>query len=391
MRSAIESFSAAGLLVVSLAAIQVSYGDSHSTEAQRLGEKVRSAPINVIFDTDMWSDIDDALALAMLHALHDRHEANLVAVTVSTDNKWSAPYVDLVDTFYGHAWIPVGAVRHGVDARAFAAKMPGVQVTNFTELLSNRRQADGSLVYPHRLLDGSKAPEAVRLLRRTLAAQPDGSVVVIQVGFSTNLARLLESPADAASALPGYQLIQKKVRLLSVMAGSFGETQFAGKAMPKGTPEFNLMMDVPSAQKVFSGWPTPIIVSGNEIGAQMLFPATSVEHDFTYVAHHPIVETYRSYSIEGTFTVGLEKHSFSVKWPHDHPTYDLTAVLYGVRPEGDYFALSAPGKITVLPDGRSRFEESGQGNQRYLILKDEQKARVLEAMVLLASQPPRGK
>jgi len=38
----------------------------------------------VIFDTDIWSDIDDALALAMLHALHDRHEINLAAVTIST-------------------------------------------------------------------------------------------------------------------------------------------------------------------------------------------------------------------------------------------------------------------------------------------------------------------
>src|SRR5580700_7824946 len=68
-------------------------------------------PPNVIFDTDMWSDIDDALALAMLHALHERHEINLLAVTVSTDIKWCASYVDLIDTFYGHSQVPVGLVR----------------------------------------------------------------------------------------------------------------------------------------------------------------------------------------------------------------------------------------------------------------------------------------
>jgi len=68
-------------------------------------------PPNVIFDTDIWSDIDDALALAMLHALHDRHEINLAAVTISTREKSSATYVDLVNTFYGHPGIPIGLVR----------------------------------------------------------------------------------------------------------------------------------------------------------------------------------------------------------------------------------------------------------------------------------------
>jgi purine nucleosidase len=36
------------------------------------------------------------------------------------------------------------------------------------------------------MTDAAQAPEAVWLLRKTLAAQPDGSVVVIQVGYSTN-------------------------------------------------------------------------------------------------------------------------------------------------------------------------------------------------------------
>ena len=31
-------------------------------------------PTGIIFDTDMGNDVDDALALAMLHAFQDRHE-----------------------------------------------------------------------------------------------------------------------------------------------------------------------------------------------------------------------------------------------------------------------------------------------------------------------------
>ncbi|PSO77991.1 MAG: nucleoside hydrolase, partial [Cyanobacteria bacterium QH_8_48_120] len=36
----------------------------------------------------MGNDIDDALALAMLHAFESRQEAKLLAVTITKDNKW---------------------------------------------------------------------------------------------------------------------------------------------------------------------------------------------------------------------------------------------------------------------------------------------------------------
>jgi len=309
---------------------------------------------NIIFDTDMGNDIDDALALAMLHAFQSRHEANLIAVTVTKDNQWAVPYIDLVDTFYGRPEIPIGMVRNGKTPEP----SPMIQVP------SERRRGDGSLVYPHRILDGSQAPEAVSLLRQTLAKQADGSVVIVQVGFSTNLARLLETKADAASADDVPTLVRKKVRLLSVMGGNFAD----------GKSEFNLAKDVPAATKLFHDWPTPIVVSGFEVGAALEFPAQRIEHDFAYVPDHPVAEAYRSY----------------MKMPYDRPTWDLTAVLYAVRPDENYFALSPPGTITVLPDGSSRFEACANGNHRYLIIKDEQRARTLEAMILLASEPPAG-
>src|SRR5450432_2225398 len=67
--------------------------------------------IQVIFDTDMGNDVDDALALAMLHALESRGECRLLGVTVTKDNPWAAVYVDLVNTFYGRGQIPVGMVK----------------------------------------------------------------------------------------------------------------------------------------------------------------------------------------------------------------------------------------------------------------------------------------
>jgi inosine-uridine nucleoside N-ribohydrolase len=309
-------------------------------------------PTGIIFDTDMGNDVDDALALAMLHAFQDRHEVKLLAVTITKDNKFAAPYVDLVNTFYGRPEIPIGMVRNGKTPES----NPMIQIP------SERRRADGTFVYPHRILDGAQAPEAVALLRQTLAKQMDGSVVIVQVGFSTNLARLLETTADSASPDDGSALVRKKVRLLSVMAGNFAN----------GQSEFNLATDVPAAVKLFHDWPTPIVVSGFEVGVALPFPAERIEHDFAYVQDHPVAEAYRSY----------------MKMPYDRPTWDLTAVLYAVRPDEKYFALSLPGTITVLPDGSSHFEPSTAGNHRYLILTDEQRARTLEALILFASQPP---
>jgi inosine-uridine nucleoside N-ribohydrolase len=64
-------------------------------------------------------------------------------------------------------------------------------------------------------------PDALKLLRRLLAAQPDGSVTLVQVGYFSNFAALLDTPADEISPLKGVELVRRKVKLLSVMAGAF--------------------------------------------------------------------------------------------------------------------------------------------------------------------------
>ncbi len=61
---------------------------------------------------------------------------------------------------------------------------------------------------------------AVTLLRRLLA-HSSGKVVIVQTGFSTNLAALLDSKADAISPLDGLALAREKVELVVAMAGDF--------------------------------------------------------------------------------------------------------------------------------------------------------------------------
>ena len=278
--------------------------------------------VPVIFDTDMGNDVDDALALAMLHALESRGECRLIGVTVTKDNPWAPVFVDLVNTFYGRGHIPVGMVKGGVTPEA--SKM--IQVP------SERRRADGTLVYPRRLGSGAEAVEAVALLRRLLAAEQDGSVVIVQVGFSTNLARLLDAPED-------IELVRRKVKLLSVMAGNF--------VQPKS--EFNVQKDTASARKLFERWPGEMVVSGFEIGEAMKFPAARIERDFAWAADHPVVDAYRNY----------------MKMPYDRQTWDLTAVLVRGASVGRIFRpLGAPGRSRRTIPGAPVSE--GRGRQTAL-------------------------
>jgi hypothetical protein len=192
-------------------------------------------------------------------------------------------------------------------------------------------------------------------------------VVIAQVGFSTNLARLLETPPDEFSPLKGRELAGKKVKLLSLMAGAFQTIERNPRYL-----EYNVVKDVSSARVLAEKWPTAVVYSGFEIGIALPYPSVSIERDFGYVRHHPLAEAYIRY----------------IPPPHNRPTWDLTSVLYAVKADRGYFDLSPPGKVTVEDDGFTRFIESSQGSHRYLVLKPEQKPRVLEALVQLSSQPP---
>jgi hypothetical protein len=315
-----------------------------------------AGPVGLIFDTDMCGDCDDVLALGMIHALQSRGACRLLAVTVSVDNDLAAPFVDAVNHFYGRGGIPIGVVGKG-----------GVVEKSKYLPLVQEKDKHGRYRYPHDLITGRDAPAATAVLRRTLASQPDGSVVIAQVGFSTNLARLLDTAPDEYSEHSGLELVRRKVRLLSLMAGAFQPIE--------GNPryrEYNIVKDVASCRKLVDRWPTPMTFSGFEIGIALPYPAVSIERDYGYVAHHPLAEAYIRY----------------IPPPHNRPTWDLTSVLYAVLGDRGYFDVSPRGRVTVEADGSTRFEETSGGAHAYLILRPEQRPRVLEALVQLASQPP---
>jgi inosine-uridine nucleoside N-ribohydrolase len=215
--------------------------------------------------------------------------------------------------------------------------------------------AEGKPVYAHGIHKLNDTAEVPALLRNAFTAQHDQNSIAVLTGPATNFAQVLD--------LPGVKdLLSRKCRYLSMTGGAF----------PDGKPEFNIKSDIPAARKLFAEWPTPIVVSGYEIGEALPFPAASIEKDFAWSPAHPVVDAYKA----------------SKPMPYDAPTWDMSAVLYGVRPQEGYFKLSDPGTITVLDDGRTKFTPSAQGKHRYLILDPAQKDRIIKVYTELASAKP---
>ena len=319
------------------------------------------APIPVIFDTDIGGDIDDAFALALLHNFETRGVCKLLGVTTTDVNPAVAGYVAAVNANYGRPEIPVGV---GI----------GRKDDSYLSGITSQKDASGALEYP--IPEGFKAREAVPLLRELLAAAEDRSVVVVQVGACSNLAALLDSPGDAASPLSGRELVDKKVRLLSVMGGAFAVDESAASYATHR--EWNIICDVPAAQKLAREWPGEIVFSGYEVGDRIRMSPVNLKRD--YSGRAKIVHDSFGY-----WTAKNTKEGFD----HRRPTWDLTSVFFVLRPEEgrDYYTLSEPGDVDFDDDGVTRFTPNPEGKRRCFLVDETQRARVAEAFVNLCSEP----
>ena len=166
-------------------------------------------PIRLIVETDMGNDIDDALAFDLIYKAMDDDRADLLAIGNHKLSPTATDYIDILNTWYGYPGIPLAQSPTPV---------LNDHAPDYTAAVCAMTSEDGSPAFAR-----SKTPEQIEnpvtLYRRTLAAQPDHSVTVLSLGFATELAKLLDSPADGISPLTGRELVARKVKVLSIMAG----------------------------------------------------------------------------------------------------------------------------------------------------------------------------
>lgn len=236
------------------------------------GQKEDDAVTNVIYDTDMCTDVDDVGALAILHKLSDEGLANILAVVYNEVHKRGVAAIDAINTWYGRGDIPIGAYKKTLKDPDYSSYLAAVaKYENDTPS------------------DLSKVPDALDVYVNTLKAQKDNSVTIVSVGFLNNLADLLRAEPE---------LVERKVKKLVVMAGVSGDN-------------FNTVRHdlVGEAQKVLEDWPTLVVIS--PIGED-IYTGVVLEN----VEDNPVRTAYYKW-----FNSSFQGRS----------SWDLLAVLYAVK------------------------------------------------------------
>ena len=168
------------------------------------------AKVKLIIDTDIGGggcrDVDDVAAICIANALVDRGEVELLAIVQNTQPLKCAGVISVLNHYYGHDDVPIGAYTgSGLD--------PASAVLPFVPDLAEH--------WPSPIKNTSQALSAVKLYRSVLSSQPDDSVVISSIGLLTNLESLLRSTPDAIRACrqkpPRHTLSGLALRALSTI------------------------------------------------------------------------------------------------------------------------------------------------------------------------------
>lgn len=293
-------------------------------------------PVKVVFDTDMYTDFDDAGALACLHAMADAGECEILATVANTRGCLSVAMCEIINSYYGRPGIPVGCSREiGVTgANPGHLKRYEATVNAFGKWVKHRNSDD--------------APDANEVYRRVLAAQPDNSVVICSVGFLTNMRRLLETKPDAISPLDGKSLVAKKVKLWVAMACRY----------PDGR-EYNSMKDPESSRIALENWPTPVVFTDWNYGfdchsGRLLAESGRKENPVAcvFAGNIPSRDDIRrkaAHHLRGAYGM------------NGRAAWDQTAVLIAVRGTEPYFNVSRGTYRMVGSDGANEWVPDENG------------------------------
>lgn len=299
-------------------------------------------PVKLILDTDTSGDADDAGTLALLHTLADRGECELLATVVNRKDKTgaSAAAVDAINTFYGRPDLPIGTDKQGpTDLQRTSA---------YTQALR-----DG---FPNDIGPDDRAPDALEVYRRVLAAQPDGSVTICSVGALSNLAELWRRAPE---------LVRTKVRRLVVMGGEFPPSQ---------KPETNIRTHREAARVVAAEWPGEIVWHGYEVGQVLITGARLKQTPRT----NPVRRAYELRPFQGRPAIA-----------GGQPSYDQAAALFAVRgAEPDCWEIVADGRVRVDAEGLTAWQPDTAARHAYVKIagNPQRLAAVIEALMIT---PPR--
>lgn len=286
------------------------------------------SPVKVIFDSDMGPDYDDVGAITILHALSAKGECEILATMASDGYPYIAPTLEVFNRYFKKPNIPIG--------------IPDATAPSFSSPIYWNDSVVNKYLAP--VKTNKDYPMAVEVYRKVLAKQPDHSVVIVTVGFLSNIEALLKSGPDSFSSLNGKDLVSKKVKQWVAMAGGF----------PEGN-EFNINRHASASKYAIEHWPTPILFSGFEIGAKIM------------TGHKVATEGNKTSPVQWAYQYCLSKYENKVSINRN--SWDHTAVLCAIRNPTKYFYVIKNGTFICNADGSNTWDPDKNSNHSFLAHK----------------------
>ena len=276
---------------------------------------------NMIVDTDLGCDCDDAAAIAILSAFHKNRQVNILCMTHSIDDEQGVRCIDYINRYYGNDFDLGIAKSSKIDKQKY---MP-----RFVYKLADEYDKTKEI------------HDALTLTKQKLKSVEDRSVSMVYIGQLNNLAELIKD-------CEGYQLLRQKVEKIVIMAGNFSQQgeYFTHKNM-NFKAEFNIEMDIESAKTVVEKLELPLYFVDFNQGANVITGSCLIKHE-----NHPVSKIYKLF--------GVEKRE----------SWDLVAVLYAIFEGGAMFSCSDSGMVSIDDNGRTVFTIGG-GNHHILTLNME--------------------
>ena len=176
--------------------------DNEDNPAQSEQKEYKGVPL-VILDTDIGSSTDDLFTMEMAYRYEDEGRCKLLGIVVDREGEDYAALADVMNTYFGHANVPIGLERNGIKTpRVF------IDYRNLYKLTTGK----GEPMFKQTVSDYSTLPDGWKLYRQLLASQPDHSVSICSLGFVSCLTQLLASEPDDLSPLSGVELVRQKVK-----------------------------------------------------------------------------------------------------------------------------------------------------------------------------------
>ena len=286
-------------------------------------------PINIILDTDIGMDCDDAAALGVLIKAQNEGKCVIRAITAATAREGAVSCVRSILNYYGAPEPVLGKLK---------STFLKCDYVNYYS-----KAAMDKFGFP------DDADDAVKVLRKTLADSTD-KITLITIGPLTNIADLLGSGADEISPLSGAELMREKVSKVYVMAGSFAGNYADGKAFR----EWNVLQDIESARRFCELCPVETLFLPHEVGNKIFTDQLGSDNPITFCMR-----------------------TFCEEWakkPADgfrRESWDPVTCMIALNENDEKFVYSDYGKIAVEPDGTTVFTPDPNGKDRYVSVKSD--------------------